>query len=267
MNKSSIVFLVSALLFLGACQSRKLASPDTTYEEMKPTKVIKTLDENSETWGSYTSRISSRYKDNYTSLTFTARVRMTRDSLVWVSITAALGIEVVRAHITPDRVLVMNRLDKSYLDSDFEALSRKLGAPITFDAVQNVFSGSALFDWKRGDVHSQTDSAFYHLSNHQPEGLIDSASFSGFLEKMRVSIAQLNIIEQEIIDPVSDRYLKVENESFEWVNGRYWPARLNVEARAENSNSTIQMRANKIETDIVLSFPFEIPDDYAPTTW
>jgi len=267
MSKSRIAVLIGVLVFVGSCQSRKFATPDTVYDEMKPVKVFKTLEDNSATWDTYSSRISTRYKDEYTSMTFTAKVRMKRDSIMWVSITAALGIEVVRAQITPDRVLVINRLDRSYLDSDFNSLSRKLGAPVNFNTLQNTFSGSSLFVWKRRDVYGQTDSAYYVLSNHPPAGRDDSSSISFFFETMRVSIAKLEIEEQNVWDPIGDRYLSVQNDGFEWVNDRSWPTRLNIEARDSVTATTVQMRANKIETDIVLSFPFEIPDDYAPITW
>lgn len=266
MNRSLFVVLLGLLLFMAACKSRKLATPDTVYEEMKPIKVVKTLEDNSTTWDTYSSRISSRYKDEYSSLSFTAKVRMKRDSIVWVSITAALGIEVVRAQIMPDRVLVINRLDRTYLDSDFNSLSRKIGAPVTFSTLQNAFSGSSLFEWKRSEVFGQTDSTYYVLSNHRPVGL-DTARFNGFLEKMWVGIDRLEIAKQEVVDPVQNRQLSVQNTEFEWVNDRSWPSRLSAVARDSSNRTSVQMRANKIETDIVLSFPFEIPDDYAPITW
>ena len=48
---------------------------------------------------------------------FNAFVRLRKDSLLWVSINVALGIEAFRLLITPDSVKVLNKLDKVFLFS------------------------------------------------------------------------------------------------------------------------------------------------------
>ncbi|QTN38228.1 DUF4292 domain-containing protein [Cryomorphaceae bacterium] len=264
MSKRQLLVGLMGLLVFGACQSRKLITPETTYAEMKPSKVLKALDEQRDTWDTYSARVTSRYEDKFTKLSFTAKVRMKRDSVFWVTITAALGIEVGRAKITPDRVLFFNRLNKTYLDSDFEALSQEIGAPITFETLQSIFSGSPLFDWKRSELNSSVDSNGYVLSNHPPVGRLDTANIVGFIEKMFVSKEKLEITEQVVIDPAKDRYLEVFNSDYTWVGDRAWPTRFTAEARDSSLSTKVQMRANKVETDIVLSYPFEIPDNYAP---
>ena len=46
---------------------------------------------------------------------FTGAIRMRRDSVVWMSASAFMGIENVRALITQDSVFVLNRMDQTYL--------------------------------------------------------------------------------------------------------------------------------------------------------
>ena len=43
---------------------------------------------------------------------FNAFIRMRKDSVLWVSVNALLGIEAFRVLITPDSVKVINKLDK-----------------------------------------------------------------------------------------------------------------------------------------------------------
>src|SRR4026208_2558948 len=50
----------------------------------------------------------SRGKNN----DFNAFIRIRKDSVIWVSINAALGIEAFRIMITPDSVKVLNKIDK-----------------------------------------------------------------------------------------------------------------------------------------------------------
>ncbi len=267
MSKRRIVVGIATLVLVTACGTKKLATPDTAYGEMAPAQLLRALEDNRDTWTSYSARLSFRYKEKGNRLPFTASVRLQRDSILWVSVSAAFGLEVARAQITPDRVLIVNRLKGTYLDSDFESLKRKFGVPVTFNTLQTVFSGGLLFNWDRGDMNSTADTNYYILSNHPPSGGMDTTALSNILEKITIEIARLEIVEQEILDPEGGRYLRVENKDYKWINGRAWPIRLNVVVRDSVTDGQLQMRANKIETDIILSFPFEIPDGYALTTW
>ena len=43
-----------------------------------------------------------------------ANIRVKKDSVIWVSLKAPLGIEVLRTLITPDSIYFMSRMDKTY---------------------------------------------------------------------------------------------------------------------------------------------------------
>ena len=262
MNKRILLFSF-ALVFLISCNPSKKLTDTGSAELMKPNKVWKSLEENKDNWNSYSSRISARYKDPYTSVSFTAKVRAQKDSALWVSISAALGIELVRAFITPDRVQVINKLERSFLDSDFTALSDQLGAPVTFETLQSVFTGTPIFDWKKNSFYSSVDSANYLFSN-APINDPSDEELTGFLELLLVSISDVQISEQRITELSTNRSLWIQTKAYTEVNGRSWPSSIYAEASDSTRATTVQMRANKVETDIILSFPFTIPEDYAP---
>lgn len=64
------------------------------------------------------------------------QIRMRNDSLVWFSVTATMGVEVMRAKISTDSVWVINRLDKTYLAEPMDTLAAQLGRPISLPLVQ-----------------------------------------------------------------------------------------------------------------------------------
>ncbi len=66
------------------------------------------------------------------------QLRMRNDSLVWVSITATMGIEVVRAKVSNDSVWVVNRLERTYLAEPIETLAAQLGMPISLPLIQTL---------------------------------------------------------------------------------------------------------------------------------
>lgn len=73
------------------------------------------------------------------------QLRMRRDSLVWLNVTAMLGVEVLRAKITTDSIWVINRWDKTYLAEPLDSISALLGMPVSLPVVQSL-----LFDNNQG---------------------------------------------------------------------------------------------------------------------
>ena len=66
------------------------------------------------------------------------QMRMRKDSLIWLSINATLGIEVVRAKVSNDSVWVINRLEKTYLAEPLDTLSAQLGMPLSLPLIQTL---------------------------------------------------------------------------------------------------------------------------------
>lgn len=64
------------------------------------------------------------------------QMRMRNDSLIWLSVTATVGVEVARMKISTDSVWVINRLDKSYLAEPLDTLSIQLGRPVSIGLAQ-----------------------------------------------------------------------------------------------------------------------------------
>lgn len=66
------------------------------------------------------------------------QLRMRKDSLVWVSVTATMGVEVLRAKFTNDSVWIVNRLEKTYLAEPLDSASAQLGMPINLTLLQTL---------------------------------------------------------------------------------------------------------------------------------
>lgn len=63
---------------------------------------------------------------------------MRRDSIVWLSMTATMGMEVLRAKISNDSVWIVNRLEKTYLTEPLDTVSAQLGMPLSLPLVQTL---------------------------------------------------------------------------------------------------------------------------------
>ena len=68
----------------------------------------------------------------------TGQLRMRNDSIVWLSVTATMGVEVLRAKVSNDSVWVLNRMEKTYLAEPLDSLVAKVGMPLSLPLVQTL---------------------------------------------------------------------------------------------------------------------------------
>ena len=66
------------------------------------------------------------------------QIRMRKDSLIWLTVTATMGVEVLRAKVSNDSVWLINRMEKTYLAEPLDSVSAQLGIPLSLPWVQTM---------------------------------------------------------------------------------------------------------------------------------
>ena len=121
-NWSTIAFFV-VLLAATSCASRKKTialTPPQTFEWL-------------------TSNLDIQAEGNGMAFDdLSGQLRMRNDSLVWLSVTATMGVEVLRAKVSNDSVWVLNRMEKTYLAEPLDSLGAKVGMPLSLPLVQTL---------------------------------------------------------------------------------------------------------------------------------
>ncbi|MCS6833660.1 MAG: DUF4292 domain-containing protein [Flammeovirgaceae bacterium] len=70
-----------------------------------------------------------------------ADIRVKKDSLIWFSIRHGTGIEGIRGVITKDSILIIDRIEKTYLAFDYPSLQQKLNFELSYDLLQSALIG------------------------------------------------------------------------------------------------------------------------------
>ena len=86
-------------------------------------------------------------------------MRIKKGEVVQLSIAPLLGIEVVRAEISPDGVLVIDRMNKRYVRVSFSELQELTNAQLDFHTLQALFLNEIFLPGKKG-LTSRDFSAF-----------------------------------------------------------------------------------------------------------
>jgi hypothetical protein len=72
-------------------------------------------------------------------------IKMKKDSIIWISVTGPLNIEGARVLITQDSIKILNKLEGSLQLSGIDQLQKITKLPLTFNDLQNVILGRAVF--------------------------------------------------------------------------------------------------------------------------
>ncbi|MBQ6770198.1 MAG: DUF4292 domain-containing protein [Bacteroidales bacterium] len=112
MRNRLFIVLFALLLTASSCASRK--------------KTVAPAPPQSFEW--LTANLSIQAEGNgmaYNDLS--GQLRMRKDSIVWLSVTATMGVEVLRAKISNDSIWILNRLEKTYLAEHVDSLDQQIG--------------------------------------------------------------------------------------------------------------------------------------------
>ena len=108
------------LLLVASCTSRKkLVKPETPVAYQR-----------------ITAKMNGELKMQNGTYKFSGIIRMHRDSTIWISASAFMGMESFRTLITQDSVVLVNRVDQTYLEEPLSTLSEKWKTPKTIQEYQ-----------------------------------------------------------------------------------------------------------------------------------
>ncbi len=164
------------LLTLGAC--KKELTPDTP-KPVAPAKRVRRPHVAGErevrnlTFNYLQIRGKMQLDDGQQKLSSAILIRMKYDSIIWVSVVPALGIEVARVRITRDSVLLVNKLQKTYFRGDFPSLQAKYQVPIDFKMLQDALVANYVPLPEDQDLSESFDTPVQTLHHQQGTLLVD----------------------------------------------------------------------------------------------
>lgn len=202
------------------------------------------------------TRSKVSYKDGSNSISATASIRVKKDSLIWVSLSPALGIEAARGIITRDSVLFMDRINRNLYEYDFKSLSQRFQMDLNFDMVQSLIIGempNQNFNFQ--DIKFMEP--FFVIA--QKQGYLDVQNYIG---KNTQKLERL-----EVEDRASKNNMQLVYGNFQALEEQLLPfeSKISVNYRQGNKlqETTINLEHQKAEfSQNPLSFPFSVPNRF-----
>ncbi|MEL6534634.1 MAG: DUF4292 domain-containing protein [Bacteroidota bacterium] len=201
-------------------------------------------------------RSKVRYSDPSMSITANTQVRMKKDSVIWISITA-MGFEAARAYITPDTMLLINKLNQEVMTYNFERLSRQMNFPVSFNLIQSALLGNLARPMGPEDGLAQRGE-YYRVSQDWGPVVVDN-----FVDINNMKLSRIEAREETTANQLTvsyDNFTPLESFLFPY-NG---VISLQYTASGEPAETKITIEHNRVAIpEAPLKFPFSVPSNYA----
>ncbi len=135
------------LLFIFACKTKKNipAKPERCKLDYKSAKtLIAHLKESQTNYSNFSGKVKTSFVIDDKATEFTVALRMKKDSVIWASISLALGIEVIRFSATKDSIKFFDRIHNKYFIGGYDTLSKMLNTEIDLEILQSLLIGNSV---------------------------------------------------------------------------------------------------------------------------
>lgn len=243
MNKLVIGLLVGGLL-LSSCKRKTAIWTDGKYS-------LEVLNPSFE----YLScKAKFKFAHNEKRISATANFRIKMDSIIWISITPGLGLEIARVLIDQNHILFIDKLNKEYYEYKFAELTDQYGFDINFQLIQSIVLGN-LFEFDANQKVKKTSS---HLFYQVKKG---HYTFEHFIGASSMKLEKL-----EVRDDTSKKAISVNYGNFVMVDQEIFPNNISAVIGYESEgepNTKIDISYNRLIIEkFPLAFPFNTPSWY-----
>jgi len=288
--RTAVIICLGALLF-SSCRKNQEVVRD--IPPRSPEKIINMITIPDVRY--YSAKAEVKVKSGDLNRTVNSHIRSVKDSILWISVTPALGIEVARAVLTSDSVKVIEKINDKYFLGTLLESEAQFGFPIDFPLVQEAFLGVPIALDPNAKYRSHRENGQYVLVSKGPRKFVRVAEAAEPFEVdtinetdeekelrktervMRRAQNRMSVVTKYWIDPetmLTNRILiadlgaglqaDINYLAREDVDGTLLPKKLEIVISNNEQDARVELELTRIRTTGPLNTTFRIPDKYEP---
>lgn len=246
-----VLWLIAIIFIISSCSTKREMSG---IKMMSANNIIKEVDENRFEFDNLEATMGISMKgDNIHSLK--GQLRMQNDSVIWISLSLKIGIEVARVMITDDTIKFVNRNTRTYIDESLEIINNALPVEASLQFFQDLLVGN-LSNINNDDRYKVTiEDGRYRLGNDSTELISNNI----WVTPNSFKISRYNIKEN-----YGNNVIELQYGEFQEVGGKLMPSKINLEL-SFGEKMSLEINYSDIKSGEKLNFPFNISKKYDKT--
>ncbi|MBI5217476.1 MAG: DUF4292 domain-containing protein [Bacteroidia bacterium] len=281
MQKHKIFYIlpvfIGLILLFNSCKTKKQIFHFSNIRPMRAVKLYDNIEFNKLRFKTLSVKFSATYEKDGDSQSFGGAIRIKNDSLIWISIVPALGIEAARIFITKDSIKFINRINSTYYIGNYSYLQSLLNLEIDFKILQSVLTNE-LFLYSRSAEDEDNAIRGYKSSVDSNLYVIQSLRDRKVNRKLKKNKTNDLILEEISVIPVIFKISRVCINDFEYQKSldliytnfntfdeQMVPQNLDFKIKDKNKQINVSIEYTKITINKELEYPFSIPEKYKRT--
>lgn len=243
-KNGNLIFLL--LLIISACKTPKSVLSTTELDHTTIQTYIKSIIENTPLLDSFTSKMKLTVALNGKTLAINGNLKIKKNQVIQLSFVPLLGIEAARIEITPEHVLILDRMNKRYVQVPLSSLLKSLEeTDMDFYTLQSLFLNE-LFIPGSQSVSSQ-DARKFIITQDANQILLQikkskNPGCSFFLSPLS---GRLN---ESVITKYDQFQLQWKYNDFAPLNGKNFPTYMDISIIKNKTTARAELNLSKMNT-------------------
>ena len=245
--------LLSFAFFITSCSTNKSTS---SLRTLSANHIIREVEDNRFEFDNLDTKFNVRLEGNNIGLK--GQLKMKNDSVIWISLSLKLGIEVARVMITEDSVKLINRTNKTYFVESVDKFQERLPSEVTMQFLQDILVGNDILLSKNDKFKVTIDDNNYKLESDKNTFWITPKTFKVKSCQLSAVSYQLSAISYQLSAVNGQRStVSVSYDNFQYVNGNLLPTKIILNAN-EDFDIKLEIDYSEVKVGERLEFPFNI---------
>ena len=193
-----------------------------------------------------------------------ATLRMKRDEAIQLSVAPLLGIEVARLEISPDGILLLDRINKRYVRVGFQEISNWAKADLDYNILQCLFLNELFLPGKSRLQPEDADA--FHIEVSEEYAAVQVAASRTLDYSFRTAVTHPQLLRSDIAVRKTPYGLQWSYADFAELDGRQFPRHMLLSVTGSSDPVSLDMRFSRLNVQANWEARTEIPSRYDRVT-
>jgi hypothetical protein len=192
-------------------------------------------------------------------------LRIRRDQVIQLSVTYLLGIEVGRLEISPDGFMVIDRVNKRYVDVPFSELTSMTHADLNYHTLQALFLNELFLPGQ--STLAASDASAFTITVDGDEATLKVKNGKQFDYQFLTAVADRQLKQSRIALNGSDYALNWDYSDFRTLQSYAFPGLMQVDFEGSSKPVSLTLELNKLGTDTNWETRTQVSQKYERVEW
>ncbi len=252
--------VICLVLALSACKSAKsISKPAAAVTENLD--YLGSVANNTPSITNFSSKMKLTINSNGKDISVNGTIRMKKNEVIQMSIVPFLGIESGRVEFTPTKVLIIDRINKQYVEEPISELTTMANTDMDFYTLQALFT-NALFVPGKKEINNDLLSEFTVNTSVDNKTMEIQKKSKGFLYSFSATPNTGQLLESSISTISAPYQLNWKYSDFQPFGLKSFPSRMDISFEGGKKPFSAEIDLSKLTENGDWEYPTTVSSKY-----